>query len=450
MRILREKIAGRSIAPCRLAENYARFFEPFRNNAASLVAGMAGRPPTARKKFDMLRILPHSVRHMLPVATAIAAAAIAWWAVPDHPLQAVPQVAPDATPKPATGAFRPTKDQWAALKVAEVQALPFRSMLRADGNIAFNDDALTPVFSPYSGRVLRLHAKLGDVVKKGMPLMTVEAAEFVQGQSDVATAKANVELARATERRQHDLFDAGAAALKDWRQAQAELASAQAAHAAARGRLRILGKSDAEIDGLERGVTPSTAAVVTAPISGTVTQRQVGLGQYIASAATGAANPQFTIGDMTTVWLVANVREGDAPALRVGQPIEVRVLALPGRTFSAKIAWIGAAVDPVTHRLPVRAEVQNREGLLKPMMFASFSVATSETVQAPAVPHTAVVYEGEKTRVFVVSADGGIAVRNVEVGRHEGDMIEIVGGLRPGEKIVTAGTLFVDRAASGD
>jgi cobalt-zinc-cadmium efflux system membrane fusion protein len=392
----------------------------------------------------MLNNLPRPVRRLLPLVVAVAALAIAW-----RLYSGTQQAAPPTDAKPATGTFRPTQDQWAALKVAEVQALPFRTMLVADGNIAFNDDALTPVFSPYSGRVLHLAAKLGDVVRKGAPLMTVEATEFVQGQSDVATAKANVELARATEKRQHDLFDAGAAALKDWRQAQADLASAQAASAAARGRLRILGKNEADIDAIENGAPPGTAAVVTAPISGSVTQRQVGLGQYITSASAGAANPQFTIGDLTTVWLVANVREGDAPALRVGQPVEVGVLALPGKTFSAKIAWIGAAVDPATHRLPVRAEVQNREGLLKPMMFARFSVATSEADTRPAVPQNAIVYEGERTRLFVV-ADNAVTIRNVQVGRRQGDMIEIVDGLRAGEKVVTAGTLFVDRAANGD
>jgi cobalt-zinc-cadmium efflux system membrane fusion protein len=394
----------------------------------------------------MLERLPPALRRTLLLVVLAVAALFAWRAF----AQRSQQPPPEAPAKPAAGIFHPTKEQWAALNVAEVQALSFRSHFSTDGNIAFNEDALTPVFSPYSGRVSRLFAKLGDVVKKGAPLMAVDAAEFVQGQSDVAAAKAGLELARATEKRQHDLFEAGAAALKDWRQAQADLAAAQAAHAAARGRLRILGKTEADIDALEKGAAGTTEAIVTTPISGTVTQRQVGLGQYISSAATGAAAPLFTIGDLTTVWLVANVRESDAPALRVGQPVEVTVLAVPGRTFAAKIDLVGAAVDAATHRLPVRAAVQNRDGRLKPLMFASFSVATSEAVQAPAVPQSAIIYEGEKARVFVALDDGSIVVRNVRAGRRQNDMIEIVDGLHAGEKVVTAGTLFVDRAAAGD
>jgi cobalt-zinc-cadmium efflux system membrane fusion protein len=189
--------------------------------------------------------------------------------------------------------------------------------------------------------------------------------------------------------------------------------------------------------------------MVTAPIGGTVIQRQVGLGQYVTSAASGGSAPAFTIADLATVWLVANVRESDAPSLRIGQPAEVTVLALPGRKFAARISWIGASIDPGTHRLLVRAEVQNREGLLKPMMFASFSIATSEPAAAPAVPQSAIVYEGEKARVFVVDGEN-VAARKVRIGRRSDDMIEIVDGLKAGEKVVTAGTLFVDRAAASD
>jgi len=305
-------------------------------------------------------------------------------------------------------------------------------------------------FSPCSGRVSRLIAKLGDVVTKGAPLMAIEASEFVQGQSDVASARANLETARATEKRQRDLYEAGAGALKDWLQSQSDLVAAEAVLAAARGRLRILGKTEAEIDALGKAPAGTTETLVIAPIGGTVTQRQVGLGQYITSAAGGATTPLFTIGDLTTVWLMANVRESDAPALRVGQPAEVTVLALPGKTFKAKVGWVGSAIDPVTHRLPVRAEVQNATGELKPQMFANFSIATTDAVEAPAVPQSALIYEGEVARVFVVGADGSIAGRDVRGGRSRDGMVEIVSGLRAGEKVVTSGTLFADRAAGAE
>lgn len=356
---------------------------------------------------------------------------------------------PSASGSPA-GVFRPSKAQWAGLKVVEVKVQTFRSILTTDGNIALNDDKVTPVFSPYTGRVSRLMAKLGDVVKKGAPLAIIQSSEVVQGQSDVASAQAVLGNARATEKRQHDLYDAGAGALKDWRQAQSDLVAAEASLTAARGRLRILGKTEAEIDALAKAPATMTEIFVKAPIAGTITQRQVGVGQYLASAASGASTPVFTIADMSTVWLVANVRESDAPALRVGYPAEVTVLAFPGKVFKARITWVGSAVDPSTHRLPVRAEVQNPNGELKPQMFATFSIATSDPVEAPAVPQGALVYEGETTRVFVVGADGSITGRAVRAGRSRDGMVEIVSGLQPGEKVVTSGTLFIDRAVEGE
>ncbi|HXN15936.1 MAG TPA: efflux RND transporter periplasmic adaptor subunit [Usitatibacter sp.] len=378
----------------------------------------------------------------------------------EHFLRPAPPPAPAAE---APGVFRPTKEQWASLQTAPMQTMTFRSELTTDGNIAFNDDATTPVFSPYSGRVTRLIAKLGDTVAKGAPLMAIEASEFVQGQNDLVaafsalkTARAQAAQAEATEKRQHELYLAKAGALKDWLQSQTDLASArnnlrsaETAAEAARGRLRILDPSQEIIRKLEDAPTGErlgTEALVRAPIAGTVTQRQVGLGQFITSATGGAANPVYSIGNLATVWLIANVREADAHFIRLGQPVEVRVLAYPGRVFKARIAWIAPAVDANTHRLPVRAEVENRDGSLKPMMFASFSIIAGETTSALAIPERAVVYEGEEARVFVARDDGTIALRLIRPGRTREGMLEVLSGLSAGERVVTGGALFVDRA----
>jgi cobalt-zinc-cadmium efflux system membrane fusion protein len=344
--------------------------------------------------------------------------------------------------------------------------MTFRTTLETDGNIAYNDEAITPVFSPYSGRVTRLIAKLGDVVRKGAPLMAVEASEFAQGQNDlvsavagVGTTRAQVSLAETSEQRQHELYTAQAGSLKDWLQSQTDLLAAQnnlrsanAILAAARNRLRILGRSDEEIRAMETSPAESRSgaeAVVVAPIGGTVTQRQVGLGQYITSAANGATNPVYSIGDLSTVWLVANVREPDAAQLKLGQPVEVRVLAYPGRVFKAKIVWIASSIDPVTRRLPVRAEVENRDGALKPLMFATFSILTGEESSASSVPQNAVVYEGANAHVFIANTDGSITARDVKVGRSRDGILEIVSGLSREEKVVVSGSLFIDRAIQG-
>ena len=368
---------------------------------------------------------------------------------------------------PAPGTFRPTKGQLEALKIAPVQAISFRGEQITDGAIANNDDTTTPVFSPYSGHVSKLYAKLGDVVVKGAPLMAVEATEFVQGQNDLITAvaalntaRAQVKLTEASEKRQHDLYLAKAGAQKDWLQSQADLATAQSnqrsaeiALGAVRNRLRILGKSDDEVSALEAEPTVqkmNPEAVIRAPIAGTVILRQVGVGQNIQSTAAGAANPVYSIANLSTVWLIANVRETDASLMKLGESVEVKVPAWPDRVFKAKITWIAPAVDPNTHRLPVRAEVDNRDSALKPMMFASFRIQTGDAVTAPGVPQSAIVYEGADAHVFIEGKDGSLALRPIHVGRVNGDLVEVTSGLAAGEKVVTSGALFIDRAAESN
>ncbi len=366
----------------------------------------------------------------------------------------------------AAGTFRPTKEQWAGFKIEPVRLITFRPEQVTEGNIAIDDDLTTPVFSPYSGRVIKLIAKLGDYVEPGAPLFAIQASEFVQAQNDLITALANLQTARSqlaqaqtNEKRGHDLYLAQGGALKDWQQAQTDLVTTQntvrsddIALAAVRNRLRILGKADKEIASLEAQPTQKLdpVTIVSAPIGGTITQRQIGLGQYINSTAGGASNPVYTIGNLSTVWLIANVREADAPLMRIGQAVEVHVLAFPGRVFQAKISWVAPSIDPNTHRLSVRADVENPDGALKPGMFANFSIITGEAQTAPAVPQSAIVYEGDTAHVWVAGDDGTIAARSVRTGQIADGMVEILAGLSPGEKIVTSGALFIDRAAGSD
>jgi cobalt-zinc-cadmium efflux system membrane fusion protein len=130
--------------------------------------------------------------------------------------------------------------------------------------------------------------------------------------------------------------------------------------------------------------------------------------------------------------------------------VEVHVLAYPGRVFKAKISWVAPSIDSNTHRLSVRADVENPDRALKPGMFANFSIITGEEETAPAVPQSAIVYEGTTARVWVAGDDGTIAARSVRAGRIADGMIEILAGLSEGEKVVTSGALFIDRAARND
>jgi cobalt-zinc-cadmium efflux system membrane fusion protein len=342
------------------------------------------------------------------------------------------------------GTFRATAQQLKTLTIETVGLHGFVSEELTEGKIAVNGDRTTPVYSPYSGRVTRVVAGLGDTVNQGATLATVEASEFVQAQSDLATAVAQLKLARINESRKHALLDAKGGSLQDWQSAQADLTAAEAAVHSVRNRLKILGKPDAQIDTLEEAHTIDAVAPLTAPIAGVVVDRQVGPGQYVQA---GGGTPVFTIADPSSVWLLANVREADSGLVQLGQLMEVHVGAYPKRAFVARITYIAAIIDSVTHRLPVRAEIDNRDRALKPEMFANFKIQTSAASQSPAIPEAAAVYEGDAAHVWVLQGDGLLAYRAIRTGRTNDGLVEVEDGLKPGERIVTKGSLFIDQAA---
>ncbi|MFO1085301.1 MAG: efflux RND transporter periplasmic adaptor subunit [Reyranellaceae bacterium] len=389
-----------------------------------------------------------------------AAVVVTIWAVDAGPGNAVAR--PERSMPEPDGAFRPSEAQWSSLNLAAVRQVAFREERSTDGKIAINEDTTTPVFSPYSGRVSRLIARPGDFVERGAPLFAIEASEFVQGHNDLVTAVAGVEktqsrlvLAQAAEKRQRELLAIRGGAAKDLEQAQSDLVGAQGdlraaeiALAAVRNRLRILGRTDDEIAKLEKQDRIGAEVTVGAPIAGTIIQRRVGLGQYINA---GATDPVFTVGNLSTVWLIANVRESDAPYMKLGAAVEVTVLAFPGKVFSARLSYVAPALDPNTRRLSVRAEIQNPNRELLPEMFASFRIISGESRLMPAVSADSIVYEGDKARVWLARPDDKTVVsRAITVGDTVNGMVEVRQGLSVGETVVTSGTLFIDRAAKRD
>jgi cobalt-zinc-cadmium efflux system membrane fusion protein len=356
-------------------------------------------------------------------------------------------------PAPPAGTFQATNEQWATLGFAKVQTMDFVPSDSTEGKIAVDDTRTTAVFSPYTGRITRVMAKVGDHVRAGQPLFALDAAEFVQGQSDLLTAAAQVRQTKAALDRLQVLLKENGAAVKDVQQAQTDFATAQAALEAARNRLRVLGMGAAQIAAAEagaaaRGIVPDT--VVVSPIAGVVTQRAVGAGQNLASLANnGGGTPAFTVSDLSQVWLVGDLREADAPLAKVGESIEVRVGALPGKVFHAKVDFVSPMVDPATRRVIVRADIANPGGELLPEMYATFDLITGPSEQAVGVPVEAVIYEGDTARLWVARPGHLLALRNIKTGRTHDGMVEVLSGLQPGEQVVTSGSLFIDRASKG-
>jgi cobalt-zinc-cadmium efflux system membrane fusion protein len=353
-----------------------------------------------------------------------------------------------------------TPAEWASLTVEPVSARAFRAEHVTEGKIAVDEDKSTPVFSPYAGRVTKLLAKPGDSVRAGQPLFTIEAADNVGAQNDFITAitslnkaKSQLDLATIQDKRAKDLSEGRAIPLKDYQQTQATLLqaqndqrSAETALEAARNRLRFLGFTNEAITAFQDQGKINPETTIYAPIAGVVVARKIGPGQFVSA---GATDPAYVIGDLSTVWLTAFVRETEASEVELGQELTFNVLALPDRVLTGKINYVAAALDPATRRLTVRATLDNAAGLLKPEMFATVTIYAPGDQPTVGVPRQALIYEGDQVRVWVAHDDDKtIELRVIKTGLVNGNLVEVSGNLRPGERIVTRGSLFIDRAAS--
>jgi len=348
-----------------------------------------------------------------------------------------------------------TADQMHQLSLTKVELHPFRVRKHAIGQIGYNEDTSTAVLSPFTGRVTRLIAKIGQTVKRGEPLFEVDSPEVVQPQNDFIAAattankaRSALDLAQIVENRLKDLYEGKAAPLKEWQQAGAQLVaaendmrSAEIALEAARARLRIIGFSDDEIADLKDKGRIRRATPVVAPIDGTVVARKVGPGQFVRNDSGDAL---YTIADLSTMWLKAQVPENELPYIRVGQEVEVKVGALPGRVFRAHITTISASTDLTTRRTVVRSEVANPDGALKAEMFANFKIVTGADEHSPSVPVEAVIREGNFAVVWV--EEGPMLFRRspVKIGIEQDGRVQIRDGLQVGASIVGRGAIFVD------
>ncbi|MES2065184.1 MAG: efflux RND transporter periplasmic adaptor subunit [Pseudomonadota bacterium] len=416
--------------------------------------------PTPESLPQTRTLAPATQTRWLVVAAVCAVGAVLLWFTVERLTHREP-AAPQPTPP---GTLRLTADQMAGLKTMRVGYSASDDRTLASGAITVDGDRSTPVLMPYAGQIVRVLADAGQYVRAGQPLLLVKTSDFVDARSGLFAARAafqnaQAQLATATRNaeRQRQIFETAGGAQKDYLQAQTDLVAAQAtarttaaALGAARDKLSILGKTSGEISRLESvsevsGIHDRTT--LHAPIGGLIASRDVSAGQYVAQ---GGDKPVMTITDPSHVWLIAQIAESDANAVHVGDSVTVTTQALPGRSFHATIDLVGAALDPQTHRLPVRATIANPDGMLKPQMFASFSIQRPQRGTALRIPAEAVIHEGETARVWVVRPDGLLQARTITAGDAQDGTIAVLAGLKPGERIVTAGALFVNEAGLGE
>lgn len=359
---------------------------------------------------------------------------------------------PTQPPKLPAGAFRPTAEQLSQLRVMPVEIGADASLLRASGSIAADADNATPILLPFAGQVIDVMVVAGQHVTKGQPLFRIASPDIVDARNALTTALSQeraasqaVALAQQNASRQKAIYETAGGALKDYSQsqndlvaAQSTLRSTQSAVQAARSRLAIFGP------GATGNGIASPASLFRAPVAGLIADRNIAPGQFITA---GNGTPLLTITNPSRVWLVAQLAESDAADARVGDQVLVTTPALPGRTFSARIDYVAAALDPASHRLPVRATIDNSDGALKPQMFASFEIRRHVAGgRGLLVPTSSVIHEGDGARVWVLGRDGLLYARTIQTAETEGGMMRVTGGLNPSDRVVTSGALFVNEA----
>jgi membrane fusion protein, heavy metal efflux system len=374
------------------------------------------------------------LRHDLAATSANAAA--------EQPISQPSNASADDPVTAKTVAISET--QLASIKVEPASERLFPIEKEAVGSIDFNEEMSVPVFTNYQGRIIELFARVGDEVKKGDRLFTIDSPDLIAAESTLIAAAGVLELTTRALARAQGLYATRAVAQRDVEQAASDQQTAEGALRAARDNVRLFGKSDADIDRIiaERRLDP--VLVIRSPISGRVTARNAAPGLFVQP---GSPPAPYTVTDISTMWMLANVAETDVPALNVGQQVWVKVKAFPDRVFEGRISTIAQMVDPSTHRALVRSEIADPRHELRSGMFANFVIRTGDPVRAVAIPLNGVVREGDGTMTVWVTTDRRHFVkRTVKIGMQRDGYHQILDGVQPGELAVTDGAVFLSNA----
>src|SRR5579862_1894709 len=311
-------------------------------------------------------------------------------------------------------------EQFALVSAAQEMA---RSQLQVTGAISPDVSRNVPVVSIATGRVVEIHARLGDLVQKGQVLMRVQSSDVSTAFSDYRKAVADEVLAKTQLDRAKDLYDHGAIALNDLQVAQDTEAKAQVDVETTSEHLRLLGGDQNH---------PTSFVDISAPVSGIITDQQV----TTAGGVQGLGSNLFTISDLSHIWVLCDVYENDLPAVRLGETADIRLNAYPGRVFKGTISNIGPVLDPNIRTAKVRIEMEN-PGLLRPGMFVTATFHGAQNGTRAALPATAILHLHDRDWVYQPVRDKQF--RRVEVVGGDmlpGGMQEIISGVAPGQQLI--------------
>ncbi len=336
--------------------------------------------------------------------------------------------------------FTVPPEQMAHVQVVSVEKATLPRVLRLTGAVAYNSFMTTPVFAAIGGPVHELLVAPGETVHAGQPLLTVNSPDYSMARSAYVKARDAYLLADKFYFRAQGLFEHGAIAEADFQQAQSNRTQAQADLQSSEDALRVLGIKDPE--SLVNNPPKTTAQIpVLAPVGGEIVERLVGPGQLLQAGATQV----FTISDMTTVWVLVNVYQGEVSYVHLGDVVDVSTDSYP-EVFHGKISYIATALDPNTRTLQARIVTENPGKKLKKDMYVTASVNAGSIADALTVPDASVLRDTENQPfVYVQSStkQNEFARRLVQLGDSHGGRTQITSGVREGEHVVGDGSLFL-------
>jgi cobalt-zinc-cadmium efflux system membrane fusion protein len=335
------------------------------------------------------------------------------------------------------------QDQVTAAKlVVEPLALqPVGGLVVTSGRVTFDDLKVAHVISPVTGRVIRIEAQPGQRVKKGDTLAVIESPDVGSAFSDVEKAHADFISAEKDFKRQKELFDVHAGSQRDLEAAQGNYSKAKAELQRASKKAQLLRAGGANLGGQNY--------TLRAPIGGEVIARNVNPGAEVQGQYTGGSVVElFTIGELDTVWVMADVFEMDLGRVKQGTECLVKVVAYPSRVFQGTADWVSDTLDPSTRTAKVRCKIDNADRALKPEMYATAALSVDRQ-RSLALLRNAILHLGDQTMAFIElgkAPDGRIRFERRPVSVNEelgGEYLPVVRGISAGERVVTAGAILL-------
>jgi RND family efflux transporter MFP subunit len=302
---------------------------------------------------------------------------------------------------------------------------------------AYRQVVVTPLVA---GRVTRVGPALGNRVRRGQSLAEIYSPALAEAQTRYLSATAMLDAHERELQRTEKLVEIGAASRQELERVHAEHTAATAAAQTARTQLELLGLSASAIAHLPSAQSVAASTTVPAPIDGIVTERAANVGLNV-----DPATKLFTIVDLSTVWIVADLYETDFSRVKVGSEVAITTAAVPGATVHGRVNYIDPQVSAETRTAKLRIEVPNTSGELRLGMYVDVVLTAPSTGRVPTVPRSAIQNVGDRTVVYLANTNepGRFIEREVRVGQTTGEAVEITTGVTSGDAVVTQGTFFI-------